>query len=130
MKTCVAAGCNKSNRDGVSLHKFPNDEVLRKKWMDQVKRHRDKWEPTEYSVLCSLHFEQSCFTADTILTQSLGLGKKKATLKPDAVPTLFTKQVTLKRKPEMDQPPPKKWRSAYEKHERFRVSLNLLITSK
>ena len=79
---------------GVSLHKFLNYEVLRKKRIDQVKRHRDKSEPTEYSVLCSLHFEQSCFRADTILTQWLGLGKKKATLKPIAVPTLFTKQVT------------------------------------
>ena len=34
----------------------------------------------------------------------LGIGKKKATLKPDAIPTLFTKPVTPKRKPEMDQP--------------------------
>ena len=126
MKTCVAVGCNKSNSDGVSLHKFPNDKVIRKKWVDQVKRHRDKWEPTQYSVLCSLHFEQSCFTADTILTQSLGIGKKKATLKPDAIPTLFTKPVTPKRKPEMDQPPQKKRRSAYEKRECQRVSLNLL----
>ena len=94
-----------------------------------MKRHRDKWKPTEYSVLFSLHFEQSCFTADTILTQSLGLGKKKATLKPDAVPTLFTKRVTSKRKSDMDQPPPKKRRSAYEKREHRRVSLKLLLTS-
>ena len=72
-------------------------------------------------MLCSLHFEQSCFTADTILTQSLGIGKKKATLKPDAIPTLFTKPVTPKRKPEMDQPPRKKRRSAYEKRECHRV---------
>ena len=64
--TCVAAGCNKSNGDGVSLHKYPNDQVLRKKWIDQVKRHR---EPTEYSVHCSLYFKQCCFTIDTILTQ-------------------------------------------------------------
>ena len=81
VKTCVAAGCNKSNSDGGSLHKFSNDEGLRKKWIDQVKRHRDKWEPTEYLVLCCLHFEQSCFTTD-VLTQSLGLEKEKATLKP------------------------------------------------
>ena len=122
MKTCVAGGCNKSDSDD-------EDEVLRKKWIHQVKRHRDKLEPTEYSVFCSLHFKQSCFTADTILTQLLGLGKKKATLKPDAVLTLFTREVALKRKLEMVQPPPKKRRSMYKKCEHCRVSLNLLITS-
>ena len=129
VKTCVAAGYNKSSSDGVSLHKFPNDEVQRKKWIDPVKRHRDKWKPTEYSLLCSLHFEQSCFTADTILTQSLGLRKKKATLKPDAIPTLFTKQVTLQKKFDMDQPPPKKRRFVYEKRDHCRVSLKLSLTS-
>lgn len=121
-KTCVAAGCNNTNKDGVSLHKFPSDSALRKKWVDQVKRHRDKWEPTEYSVLCSQHFEQACFMPDTILSQSLGLGKKRACLKPDAVPTLFTKPVTAKRNLQVDNPPPKKRRSAYEKRERCRVS--------
>ncbi len=100
VKTCVAAGCNNSNQDGVSLHKFPSNSALRKKWVDQVKRHRDKWEPTAYSVLCSQHFEPSCFMADSILSQSLGLGKKRACLKPDAVPTLFSKPVCERRKAE------------------------------
>ena len=80
VKTCVAAGCNNSNQDGVSLHKFPSHCALRKKWVDQVKRHRDKWELTAYSVLCSEHFEPLCFMADSILSQSLGLGKKRACL--------------------------------------------------
>ena len=96
-----------------------------------MKRHRDKWEPTKHSVLCSLHFEQSCFTSDTILVQSLGLGKKRPILKPDAVPTLFTKPVTLKRKSEMDQPPStcKKRKVAFEKRERCRVRLDLPTSS-
>ena len=50
---------------------------MRKKCADQVKRYRDKWEPTEHSVLCSKHFEGSCFEQGTLLMQSLGLGKKK-----------------------------------------------------
>ncbi len=121
VKTCVAAGCNNSNQDGVSLHKFPSNSALRKKWVDQVKRHRDKWEPTAYSVLHSQYFEPSCFMADSILSQSLGLGKKRACLKPDAVPTLFSKPVCGKRKVEWECLPPKK-RSAFEKRERCRVS--------
>ena len=57
VKTCVAAGCNKSNIDGVSLPKFPNEAVLRKKWVDQVNRHRDKWKPilnTQSFATCTL----------------------------------------------------------------------------
>ena len=38
---------------------------------------QDKKEPTENSVLCTLYFEQPCFTADTILTQSLGLRNQR-----------------------------------------------------
>ena len=70
------------------------------------------------SVLCSLHFEQSCFTSDSILVQLLGLKKKIPILKPDVVPTLFTKPVTLKRKSEMDQPLStyNKRRFDFEKH--------------
>ena len=54
-----------------------------------------------------------------VIAQSLGLAKKRPILKFDAVPTLFTKQVTLKRKPEMDQPSStcKKRRLEFEKHE-------------
>ena len=60
---------------------------------------------------------------DTILSQSLGVGWKKACLKPDAVFTLFTKPpVTAKRKREMDNPPPKRRRSAYEKCDSYRVT--------
>ena len=98
------------------VYMFPSSSALRKKWVDQVKRHRDKVEPTEYSVLCSQHFEPSCFMADSILSQSLGLGKKRACLKPDAVPTLFSK-----RRAEGESLPPKK-RSAFEKREQCRVS--------
>ena len=118
VRTCVAAGCSNTNSDGVSLFQFPKDKVMRKKWADQVKRHRDKWEPTDHSVLCSKHFEQSCFSTDQLLAQSLGLGKFKPSLKSDAVPTLFSK-----RKAQEINPPAKRRRSeAYKKRERQRVS--------
>ena len=69
VRTCVAAGCSNTNKDGVRLFQFPKDKARRKKWADQVKRHRDKWEPTDHSVLCSKHFEDLCFLPDTLLTQ-------------------------------------------------------------
>lgn len=123
---CVAAGCNKTHKDdGVSLYLFPKDVALRKKWADQVKRTRDKWEPTEHSVLCSDHFEDSCFEQDCKLSIAMGLGKRKPRLKADAIPTLFDKPESLKRSlvPAEDAQPKKKARSAYEKRERARVCL-------
>lgn len=124
VKTCVAAGCNNTNKDGVSLHKFPKDPVLKKKWIEQVKRHRDKWEPTEYSVVCSQHFENSCFVPSSALMLSLGVGKKKSSLKLDAIPTIFFKPPSNGSKracAHFENPAPK--RTAYEKREQFRVSL-------
>ena len=63
---------------------------------------------------------------DLVLIQSFGIGIKKACLKqePDAVPTLFIKPtITMKRICDIDNPPPKKRRSAYEKCEQYKVSL-------
>jgi len=120
VKTCIAAGCSNTNQNGVSLHKFPSGVALRKKWVDQARRHRNKWKPTAYSVRCSQHFESACFMVNSILSQSLGLGKKRACLKPDAIPTLFTKLISGK-ETKTDNLPQKK-RSAYEKRERHGVS--------
>ena len=59
-KRCVAAGCNNTVDNGVSVYTFPKDEVL--KWTDQVKRTRDCWAgPTVNSVLCSEHFTEDSF---------------------------------------------------------------------
>ena len=39
-RRCVAAGCNTKSGMGYSLHGFPQDEVLRKKWVRAGKRQR------------------------------------------------------------------------------------------
>lgn len=122
---CVAAGCSLTHKDGVSLFYFPKDPALRKKWADQVMRTRDKWGPTDYSVLCSKHFEDHCFQQDSKLSESMGLGKRKARLRVDAIPTLFEKPATLKRNSAASETPaPKKRRDAFEKRERSRVNMN------
>ncbi len=120
---CVAAGCSKSHKEGAVLCSFPKDAGLRKKWADQVKGTRDKWEPTEHSRLCHDHFEDSCFEADNELSKSVGLGRRKPRLKAGVVPTIFEKAASLKRKiPAAESQAPKaKRRSAYEKQERSRV---------
>ena len=37
---CVAVNCGNTNVDGVSLHTFPKDPTLLKKWIDFVKLKR------------------------------------------------------------------------------------------
>ncbi len=75
------------------------------------------------SCVYIMHFEDSCFEQERKLSETMGLGKRKPRLKADAVPTLFEKPVSSKRKTPTAAPQPqKKRRCAYEKRERSRVS--------
>ncbi len=128
---CVAAGCSKTHKDGVSLFLFPKEPTLRKKWAAQVRRTRDKWEPTDSSVVCSKHFEDHCFEQDNKIALAMGLNKRKPRLMPNALPTLFEKPVNQKRSSVSDisQVPstPKRGITVFENRERSRVSLSYLI---
>ena len=75
VNSCVAAGCNRTCKDGVSLFTFPKTTLLRKKWIDQVRRTRENWEPTEHSRLCSRHFEVGCFEPCSKLSETFGMKK-------------------------------------------------------
>ena len=66
---CIVAGCNAArgfeSGKGCSFHAFPKDEGLQRKWTSAVKKQRSDWEgPTSTSVLCSKHFETSCFDTE------------------------------------------------------------------
>ena len=64
---CVAAGCDTKTGMGYSLHGFPQDEVLQKKWVWAVKRQRSNWEGPLLSLqLCSKHFEDHCFVTEGV----------------------------------------------------------------
>ena len=39
----IVAGCSKTTKDGVSLHKFPVDTKVRRQWITQVKKNRANW---------------------------------------------------------------------------------------
>lgn len=56
-KRCVVMFCDKTNEDGVSLHQFPKDGNLCKKWNKFVLTKRDgkAWTPGTGHV-CSDHF--------------------------------------------------------------------------
>ena len=56
-KRCVVMFCNKTNADGVSLHQFPKDSNLSRKWTTFVRHKRDPktWTPGS-GYVCSAHF--------------------------------------------------------------------------
>ena len=93
-RRCVAADCNTKSGMGYSLHGFPQDEVLRKKWVRAVKRQRSNWEgPSSSSQLCSKHFEDHCFVTEGVrYCEAMGVPTVKR-LKPDAVPTIFPRSI-------------------------------------
>ena len=109
---CVAYGCsNTTNVEGITTYYFPKDISLKKKWIAQVKRTRDKWSgPTAHSVLCCNHFDQDCFEEGF----ELGI-KKRRKLKENAIPTIFKRH---QHDNDSDSRPKRK---AYEKREQIRV---------
>ncbi|XP_023234103.1 52 kDa repressor of the inhibitor of the protein kinase-like [Centruroides sculpturatus] len=78
MGYCVAPNCKSKSTD-VRLFRFPADKQRRAKWVQNCRR--DKWQPTEHSKLCELHFEESQF--------ELKRADGRKLLKWNAVPTIF-----------------------------------------
>lgn len=60
------------------INRFPADLEIRKEWVKNINRG-EEWSPTQYSRICSAHFEESCFR----------LGYTRKTLHSHAVPTIF-----------------------------------------
>ena len=93
-KYCVAGGPNNvsctngQHTKEVSIHHFPNatkEPKRHSKWVKFVRKHRPEWNPSETSILCGSHFEDSCFKQNRLIAASLGI---KTRLKRDAIPTL------------------------------------------
>lgn len=94
--SCVVPGCksgygtdNKID-PGVSLHRFPKDPELKKKWCSAIPRAN--WEPSDYSRICSLHFDASDYYNehhDSNKYRKTGPELIKKRLTPEAVPRYF-----------------------------------------
>ena len=92
---CVAGGpggvsCgNSQHTAGISIHIFPNrkkDSRWFRLWVLFVRQHRPNWSPTsDKAILCSIHFEESCFHLRRDIASSLGI---QARLTKTAVPTI------------------------------------------
>ena len=92
-KYCVAGGpgnvsCrNNSKTEGIAMHMFPQEDVIRDKWVRFVRRHRADWQPSKSSVFCSVHFDTSEFEQWPDLNLGDGSFRTKRWLKKNAVPT-------------------------------------------
>ncbi|GFO00260.1 THAP domain-containing protein 3 [Plakobranchus ocellatus] len=85
-KICAAFGCSNTNikkhlKGKVSFHSFPftwGEEYV-KAWKIRLKR--ENFEPTRHMVVCSEHFEESCFEYQNFT------GRRQ--LKHGSEPTIF-----------------------------------------
>ena len=86
---CVAGGCSNTRKDGVSLHLWPEDPRFARLWTNAVKNTRSDFSnPSSSSRLCSAHFTEDFFEAQSIIAKRFGL-EMKTIMKADAVPTIF-----------------------------------------
>lgn len=95
MPVCAVVGCNiRSGRkdhlkDGegrlISIHLFPRCEKRKKLWVQKLNR-KDWIVPNNKTFgVCSIHFDDSCFT-NNMKAKFSGVSRQ---LTKDAVPTLF-----------------------------------------
>ena len=93
-RRCIAAGCDSVGGKGCSLHKYSQDEAIKRKWIKAVKQQRSNWDsPSPHSLLCSKHFKDDCFVTEGVrFGDEMGMSTAKR-LKPDVVPTIFARPV-------------------------------------
>nr|XP_029728514.1 uncharacterized protein LOC115266422 [Aedes albopictus] len=77
---CIVPSCSQHREAGISFHKFPNERRDRKRYQQWVQRLKLKYAPTQYSVVCSRHFQITDFHPPKSSEQT------KLVLKSDAIP--------------------------------------------
>ena len=93
MPMCAAYGCNNNNvkQKELSFFTFPIGEPdILCQWVRNS--GRAKWTPSKYSVLCSTHFQETCFEQDVYLAlmgQDPTKRRRRRSLKRGSVPTIF-----------------------------------------
>ena len=102
---CAAPGCKTGYGnivpEGVSLHSFPQDQELRKKWINAIKRK--DYTPGASAKICSLHFPDSDFIqehTDSNVTRKRKYGQRiRKKLKESVVPSIFPNLPSYMSKP-------------------------------
>ena len=85
---CSAYGCDnaypKDKVKGITFHQFPQDQTLKKKWAFSMKRN--KFQPSNNSRVCSVHFRTEDFEQGSKLSKD----RLRKGLKRNAIPSIFT----------------------------------------
>jgi hypothetical protein len=85
---CAVAGCKSEVGDGITVHRFPKDEVLRRKWTKFVQLDRANFgTPNLYSAVCYKHFSADCYPLGISLMTKLGF-KAKRNLLAGSIPSI------------------------------------------
>ena len=95
MVYCAAFDCNNDSRKttGISYHCFPKDPSLREQWLAKISRA--DLVISKNTRLCSEHFTPDCYERD-LQAELFGL-KRRASLKADAVPSIFSHRPARKK---------------------------------
>ena len=81
--------------EGKSIHEFPNkakEKSRHQSWLSFVRKHRPNWNSTNSSILCSDHFEESCFARNHANAME---PRMKIRLKADVIPTIDLSSVEI-----------------------------------
>ncbi|XP_077996009.1 uncharacterized protein LOC144449356 [Glandiceps talaboti] len=83
-RRCVVGGCSNTNEGGFKLHKWPKDPQIASLWTKFVQNTRAFWKPTQWSHVCSAHFEEDCYHT-TEVARACGYPPR---LREDSFPTI------------------------------------------
>ena len=95
MPYCSALGCNNRHKSSIknqelSFFSFPVNRHEGNLWIKNC--GRVGWKPSRFNRICSAHFEEACFEVDMyveLMGQDPTKRRRRRTLKPGAVPTIF-----------------------------------------
>ena len=93
MPYCAVVGCQSgSSRKWGKLQyqqfSLPKSSKLKEKWLEKINRD---FIPTDHTRICAKHFQNCDFVPKEINLDAKKKPKKKLTLKPFAIPSLFLK---------------------------------------
>ena len=89
---CCVPGCSnrRSKRPELSFHTFPSSQVMRRRWIQSIRRDiGPNFQVTANTVVCSAHFELSCYYPSVNVEVGETSRRHCRRLKKDSVPSLF-----------------------------------------
>lgn len=124
-RKCVSVQCKSGYKtdtsENVSIHLFPTDEVMRRKWLKAISR--ENFKPSKNSGVCSLHFHDFDFETESQDSNQYRKRKslQKRRVKPTAVPSIFPNLPKYMSKniarPRLDNSSSSRHQQVYERYE-------------